>query len=306
MGDTTFLEVDDSIRAKSLLLFNKDTDTLNQQMDELMKQFDSTPSILVQPIPGICVKTKTVNKEKIFINVCTSDKIPPPDDISDTKLFELLNDEVPAYAIPMSIGFERMEADKSGTPSATYDVMMNSAYLQKCQEKKHFMAFTILVILSGVADKFNKDIDTENYIILKNRTVMGKLQQHRIENRELKKPQRPKMLIEEIPHSIKPIDKTEPQDSDTAKTGYVILREPVKGRAERLIALFYMPKRSSVDSMAVFINSDRINVTDEKACCSHDVFLPYTLQVHSAKAFFDYNIGVLRIDVVVDGKTENA
>lgn len=41
-----------------------------------------------------------------------SDKIPPPDDISDTKLLELLNDEVPAYIIPMSIGFERMEADK--------------------------------------------------------------------------------------------------------------------------------------------------------------------------------------------------
>lgn len=58
------------------------------------------------------MKTRTVNKEKIFVNVCTSDKIPPPEDISDTKLFELLNDEEPAYTIPMSIGFERMEADK--------------------------------------------------------------------------------------------------------------------------------------------------------------------------------------------------
>jgi len=59
----------------------------------------------------------------------------------------------------------------AGTPSTTYDVMINTAYLKKCQEKKHFMAFTTLVILSGVADKFNKDIDTENYVILKNRTV---------------------------------------------------------------------------------------------------------------------------------------
>jgi len=59
----------------------------------------------------------------------------------------------------------------AGTPSATYDVMINTAYLKKCREKKHFMAFTTLVILSGVADKFNKEIDTENYVILKNRTV---------------------------------------------------------------------------------------------------------------------------------------
>lgn len=58
------------------------------------------------------MKARTANKGKVFVNVCTSDKIPPPEDISDTKLLELLNDEVPAYVIPMSIGFERMEVDK--------------------------------------------------------------------------------------------------------------------------------------------------------------------------------------------------
>jgi len=49
--------------------------------------------------------------------------------------------------------------------------MINEAYFKKCQEKKHFMAFTILVILSGVADKFDKKLDAEDYIILKNRKV---------------------------------------------------------------------------------------------------------------------------------------
>jgi len=63
-------------------------------------------------IIGICVKTKTTDKRKIFVNICISDKIPPPDDISDTKLFELLNDEVPNYIIPMSICGEKMETDK--------------------------------------------------------------------------------------------------------------------------------------------------------------------------------------------------
>lgn len=32
---------------------DKDRDALNQQMDELMKQFDSKSSILVQPTPGL-------------------------------------------------------------------------------------------------------------------------------------------------------------------------------------------------------------------------------------------------------------
>lgn len=75
---------------------------------------------------------------------------------------------------------------------------------------------------------------------------MGKLQQHRIENREPKKPQSHKALIEEISHSLKPIDsKANLQNSNTAKTGYVILREPAKGPNEHLIAIFDMPKSVS-------------------------------------------------------------
>lgn len=63
-------------------------------------------------IIGICVKTRTTDKKKIFVNICISDKIPPPEDISDTKLFEFLSAEVPNYVIPMSIYDERMEIDK--------------------------------------------------------------------------------------------------------------------------------------------------------------------------------------------------
>lgn len=59
----------------------------------------------------------------------------------------------------------------AGTLSATHDVMINKAYFKKCQEKKHFMTFTILVILNAVSDKYDNKFDIENYIILKNRTV---------------------------------------------------------------------------------------------------------------------------------------
>lgn len=72
---------------------------------------------------------------------------------------------------------------------------------------------------------------------------MGKLQQHKIENRKPKKPQSQKSLIEEIAHSTKSMNsKANLQDSNTAKTGYVILREPAKGPTDHLIALFDMPK----------------------------------------------------------------
>jgi len=48
----------------------------------------------------------------------------------------------------------------------------------------------------------------------------------------------------------------------------------------------------TIENIVVLINSDRINVTDEKTSCSYDVFLPYILDANGAEAFFDYNIGV--------------
>lgn len=48
----------------------------------------------------------------------------------------------------------------------------------------------------------------------------------------------------------------------------------------------------SVEDVVVLINSDRINVTDKKACCSYDILLPYTLETNNAKAFLDYSIMV--------------
>lgn len=58
----------------------------------------------------------------------------------------------------------------AGTLCMTFDVMINTVYFKKCNEKKNFMTFTILVILSGVAEKSGKQFDSE-YVILKNRAV---------------------------------------------------------------------------------------------------------------------------------------
>lgn len=63
-------------------------------------------------VVGVCVKTKTDTGEKVFLNVCTTTKIPEPEDISEEKLISLLDEETPAYSIPMSIGEERLEPDK--------------------------------------------------------------------------------------------------------------------------------------------------------------------------------------------------
>lgn len=75
---------------------------------------------------------------------------------------------------------------------------------------------------------------------------MGKLQQHRIENRELKKTKDHKLLIEEISDFVTPtINTTCIQKNNTAQMDYVILREPLKGPAKHLIILFHMSRNVS-------------------------------------------------------------
>lgn len=75
---------------------------------------------------------------------------------------------------------------------------------------------------------------------------MGKLQQHRIENREIKKSQNHMPLIEDISGSMAPtINTINVQNNNITKMNYVILKKSLRGSAEHLIVLFDMPKSVS-------------------------------------------------------------
>lgn len=80
---------------------------------------------------------------------------------------------------------------------------------------------------------------------------MGKLMQHRIENREYKKPQCPKPLIEEISHKSTN-SKLSLQNNSKTKSGYIILKELSKGSVEHLIALFNMSESVSYNILLLY------------------------------------------------------
>ncbi|XP_078036542.1 PIH1 domain containing 1 [Augochlora pura] len=295
MNNRTFLDVDDSIITKNLIL----PETMAQE--NLMKQIDTKPYFIIQPNPGICIKTATDGGEKVFLNICTSDKIPAPEDISDTQLFEIISKENPEFVIPMSIGNEKLESDKGGSPCITYDVAINVRYFEKCHQRKHFLLFTISVIMDGVGMKMNRVLNSEDYVILKNRKVMGKLQQHRIENRETRiQSQAKKPLIEEIKSSktetfVKKINET--RDSPMLK--YTLLKQPVEGPARNLIGLFDMPKGTNGEDVEVLLDEDRIVVTVDKARLTYDLSVSYIINVTSVKCRLDKDLKVLRLDMPV-------
>ncbi len=66
-------------------------------------------------ITGMCVKTLSEpNKQKVFVNICQSNSVPPPPEISKEELVELLQSEDPSgYRVPMSLGEPHAETDNS-------------------------------------------------------------------------------------------------------------------------------------------------------------------------------------------------
>ena len=67
------------------------------------------------PTPQFVMKLRNSKEEKVFINICTSEKIPPAKDITEETLVEVLESEDPTqYRVPMSLGEPHVEVDNRG------------------------------------------------------------------------------------------------------------------------------------------------------------------------------------------------
>lgn len=136
-------------------------------------------------IPGFCVKTREIGLEtKVFINICQTDAIPPPKDISVQKLEKILDSEDSDFKVPMSIGEIRSEADKKGVDAKACDVAINPKFFDKIEAIPLFKSFFLAVVFEGLAHKHGLHC-TDDRVILKNRKAYGTLQMHRIEQREI-------------------------------------------------------------------------------------------------------------------------
>ena len=67
------------------------------------------------PVPGFVMKLRDSKEEKVFINVCTSEKIPAAKEVSEKELVRVLESEDPTqYRVPMSLGEPHVEVDNRG------------------------------------------------------------------------------------------------------------------------------------------------------------------------------------------------
>ncbi|XP_052896239.1 PIH1 domain-containing protein 1 [Anopheles moucheti] len=155
---------------------------------ELADDISSGRSKIVKPTPGFCIKTfKKGSKEKFFINLCQTDSIPAPRDITDDQLIRVLNYWEPnSYRIPMSITVPRQTQDKSNQSCQVCDIAINANFFAKIESGGLLREFLITVLFDGLENKYDTSLDESNFRILKNKKFMDRLIPHNIQNRDVR------------------------------------------------------------------------------------------------------------------------
>lgn len=129
---------------------------------------------------------RQIDNDKLFINICQSDGIPPPDDITTDQLTDILkSDMASTFRVPMSISELRPIKDKSGRNATACDVAIHSKFFIKVERIELFRDFLLTIIFEAMATKYNVTVDQTNWTILKKK-IMGELVPHRIQNRDVK------------------------------------------------------------------------------------------------------------------------
>uniref|UniRef100_A0A1L8DCP9 PIH1 domain-containing protein 1 n=1 Tax=Nyssomyia neivai TaxID=330878 RepID=A0A1L8DCP9_9DIPT len=322
-----FLDSDSSILEENLRFVKND---LEEEINTMFGQPDGNlPHVgaqykIVKPQAGYCMKAfRTENKEKLFINICHTDDIPAPKDISEDELMKILNSNTPnSYKIPMSIGEPRNTKDKTGNDAMVCDIAINSAFFGKIEKMRLFRDFLTALVFEAVDVKYGMPCEDGSWIILKNRKCVGTLSTHRIENRDVKSVVDyydkaggdGKQLIEEIDappkgKEAKQISNKKQQEAklrgnptklavsqaNTKTPSYRIIVEPRKGDTKKVMAEFHMPECVSAKEISLDVGEDRILVEARKRGYLIEGFLDYTLDQDATSAVFDTGRGVLTV-----------
>uniref|UniRef100_A0A182J768 PIH1 domain-containing protein 1 n=1 Tax=Anopheles atroparvus TaxID=41427 RepID=A0A182J768_ANOAO len=360
---TTFL--DGSELEKSLRIVRNDAEEQLENflapVAELAEDISSGRSKVVKPLPGFCIKAfKQDTKEKFFINVCHTDGMPPPRDITDDELLRILNDGEPSnFRIPMSITQPRETLDKSSQGCQVCDIAINTEFYRQLEPASLKRQFLITVIFDGLENKYGVRLNERNYRELKNKRFIDRLIPHNIQNRDVKtviesypsrsaedvalidrldhpvplgsKPGPKKPLIEEMDEAstMKSAKNETNSTRSSSVTGaspaasaatYVpdptkvaisqaaskkpeskLFREPVAGRAKRLIGEFHLPDCNSSSEITLDVGEDRILLEARKKGYLLDVFVDCRIDESQVEAHFDTATKILQVTMPVLG-----
>ncbi|XP_077414976.1 PIH1 domain-containing protein 1 isoform X2 [Vanacampus margaritifer] len=266
-------------------LFNSEMEL--QQQEDLYQQLlaqtignmqtTNPDSRVIRPQPGICVKTTSEpGKQKVFVNICQSNLVPPPPEISKEKLVDLLQLEDPSgYRVPMSLGEPHTELDNNSQGCTAYDVVINEEFFQKCQKDPLFQQFVIMVSVEGLENKYNMELSRE-WKVLKNRKFLGSVSEQNIRTKS-------KPVIQEL----QPLPE------------FTLFVEPPCGVPEYLIAEIKLPGVVSSRSLVLDIGEDRLVLTARPSLYYLDIFHPFLVDQETSVAQYNSSTQILTVTLPV-------
>ncbi|XP_049757731.1 PIH1 domain-containing protein 1 isoform X2 [Elephas maximus indicus] len=156
---------------------------LLQASKELQQAQTTRPeSTQIQPQPGFCIKTSS-SEGKVFINICHSPSIPPPADVTEDELLQMLEEDQAGFRIPMSLGEPHAELDAKGQGCTAYDVAVNSDFYRRMQNSDFLRELVVTIAREGLEDKYSLQLNPE-WRILKNRPFLGSISQQNIRSQQ--------------------------------------------------------------------------------------------------------------------------
>ncbi|XP_036741405.2 PIH1 domain-containing protein 1 isoform X2 [Manis pentadactyla] len=156
---------------------------LLQASKELQQTQTSRPeSTQIQPQPGFCIKTNS-SEGKVFINICHSSSIPPPADMTEDELLQMLEEDQAGFRIPMSLGEPHAELDAKGQGCTAFDVAVNSDFYRRMQNSDFLRELVVTIAREGLEDKYTLQLNPE-WRMLKNRSFLGSISQQNIRSQQ--------------------------------------------------------------------------------------------------------------------------
>lgn len=305
MADKSLLQAEEDAFLQQLLLGSPGSEEMNLFPD----QAHAEPQFsVVTPEAGVCIKTKDNKGEKVFINICKTSQMPSPKDITEEELVQLLEQEVPDYRIPMSIGEPHAELDKSGNGCTAYDVMISDEFMAKIVKSYIFNGFFMSVVFEGLENKFGIILE-RNWTQLKNRKCLGNLHDHHV--RAKSKPRIQEMSGEASPEEGKkgplisevPSNPSAEMGNESGKASEepdcVIMREPKTGHPEFLVAEVKLPKVKSSKTVDLDLGEDRILLKAHPDLYTLDAYLPYDIVQEESGAQFNRMTKILTLTLPV-------
>lgn len=264
---------------------------------------DTTPfSIDIMPTPAFCLKTKLLDSnDKVFINVCTTDEMKKPRDVTDEELIKIIQtQDASQFRVPLSLGEPRTELDRSHNACVVYDIILHTCLYEESLKRPRMMEFLLLLVVEGLEAKYELELNREMRR-MQNVKYMGTPVEHRIRTQS-----KPKIEMEENDviesNTYSPLIaevSTQPEAVTSSTPEYTLTKDPPDTYPEYIVLETKLPLLKSCKHVELDVGEDRIVLTAHPNRYHLDLCLPYYVIPGQAGAQFDKKTKLLSVTMSV-------